>query len=170
MSENNQKIKYFAYLRKSTEDDGRQVQSIADQENELNKVVERENLTVARWFKEEKSAKKPDNRPVFSEMIKRIKGGEANGILAYRLNRLSRNPLENGIVQQLLHDGLLMSIQTRDKEYTIKDHDVIFGVEANSSSQFSKDLSEDVKRGHEGKIRKGLQKGLELVIKLSFQN
>ena len=159
MSENKQKIKYFAYLRKSTEDDGRQVQSIADQENELNKIIDRDNLNVARWFKEEKSAKKPNNRPVFSEMIKRINAGEANGILAYRLNRLSRNPLENGIIQQLLHDGLLISIQTRDKEYTINDHDVIFGVEAGSSSQFSKDLSEDVKRGLEGKLRKGLQPG-----------
>lgn len=159
MSEKKQKIKYFAYLRKSTEDDGRQVQSIADQENELNKIVERESLNVVRWFKEEKSARKPNNRPVFSDMIRRIKAGEANGILIYRNNRLSRNPLENGIVQQLLHDGLLVSIQTRDKEYTIKDNDILFAVEAGSSSQFSKDLSEDVKRGLEGKIRKGLRPG-----------
>ena len=156
MLKNKEKIKYFAYLRKSTEDDGRQAQSITDQESALKKITEREKLDVAEeWFKEEKSAKKPNNRPEFSEMIKRIKAGEANGILCWKLNRLSRNPLESGIIQQLLHDGLLISIQTYDKEYTIEDNDILFGVETNSASQFIKDLRNDVKRGLESKVKKG---------------
>ncbi len=159
MLKENKKIKYFAYLRKSTEDDGRQVQSIADQESELKKVIEREKLNVVEWFREEKSAKKPNNRPEFSKMIKRIKCGEANGILCWKINRLSRNPYESGILGQLLHDKLLISIQTREKEFTIKDNDILFGVETGSSSQYSKELAEDVLRGLESKVKKGWRPG-----------
>ncbi len=159
MLKNNQKVKYFAYLRKSTEDDGRQVQSITDQEDALKKIIGRDKLNVIKWFKEEKSAKKPNNRPIFSEMINRIEAGEANGILCWKLNRLSRNPRESGIVQQLLHDGLLLSIQASDKEYTIADNDILFGVETGSASQFIKELREDVIRGLESKVKKGWRPG-----------
>lgn len=159
MTENKQKIKYILYARKSTEDDGRQVQSIEDQISKLKETSNRLNLQIVEVLAEEKSAKKPNNRPQFSKMIERIQSGKANGVLCWKVNRLSRNPLESGMIQQLLHDGLLISIQTYDKEYTIEDNDILFGVETNSASQFSKELSEDVIRGIDSKVKKGDKPG-----------
>lgn len=96
---------YDLYARKSTEDSDKQVQSLDDQVRIMKKIAEERGLRIGKVFKESKSAAKPHNREKFDEMVKRIKDGKVNGILCWHLNRLSRNPLENGLIHQLLEDG-----------------------------------------------------------------
>src|SRR3989338_4876170 len=102
MKEDNQKIKYFLYARKSSESEDRQVQSIYDQINRLKKLARDLRLDIKKTYSEAKSAKKPDNRPIFDEMIERIERGEAEGILCWQINRLSRNPIDSGKLSWLL--------------------------------------------------------------------
>lgn len=154
-TQQNTKIKYFVYARKSSEGEDRQVQSIERQHDENKKIISRFGLKVVGSFSESRSAKLPYNRPAFSEMIKRIEKGEANGIVCWHLNRLSRNPLESGILQQLLADGKIQSIQTKEKEYLPSDNAIVISVESGMSSQYSKDLSKSVKSGVDKKILKG---------------
>ncbi len=156
MTKQTQKIKYFEYARKSSEGEDRQVQSIERQHEENQKTIVRYTLDVIDSFSESRSAKLPYNRPAFSEMIRRIENGEANGIICWHLNRLSRNPLESGILQQLLADGKIQSIQTKEKEYLPSDNAIVISVESGMSSQYSKDLSKAVKSGIDKKITKGL--------------
>ncbi len=54
------KTKYFLYVRKSTEDEERQVKSIEDQLKELKEFSHREKLKVVQTFIENKSAKKSE--------------------------------------------------------------------------------------------------------------
>ena len=107
MLKNNQKIKYFIYARKSTEDEGRQVQSIGDQLDKLKERATELNLNIVRVFTESKSAKKPANRPIFDDMINLIQKGEADGILCWEVNRLSRNPVDSGNLSWLLQNGII---------------------------------------------------------------
>ncbi len=155
MTKQTSKIKYFEYARKSSEGEDRQVQSIERQHEENKKIIARYNLEVVDTFSESRSAKLPNNRPAFTEMVRRIEKGEANGIICWHLNRLSRNPLESGILQQLLADGKIQSIQTKEKEYLPSDNAIVISVESGMSSQFSKDLSKAVKSGIDKKIIKG---------------
>ena len=105
-----QKINYFIYARKSSEGADRQVLSIDGQLADLRKAVERDGLKVVDVYAESKSAKKPGNRPLFDDMIRKIKRGKANGIITWHTNRLSRNPQESGELQQLLQDGVIVYI------------------------------------------------------------
>jgi site-specific DNA recombinase len=93
---NNESLKYFIYVRKSSEGKDRQALSHEGQLEEIQKIVEREGLFVVDTFRESKSAHMPDNRPLFDEMLRRIRRGEANGIIAWHTNRLSRNPKKLG--------------------------------------------------------------------------
>ncbi|HOX10360.1 MAG TPA: recombinase family protein, partial [Candidatus Moranbacteria bacterium] len=95
-NDNDKKIKYFLYARKSSENEDRQVQSIDDQVNRLKQLARDLNLDIKKIYTEAKSAKKPNNRPIFDEMMERIENGEANGILCWQINRLSRNPIDSG--------------------------------------------------------------------------
>lgn len=140
-------IDYILYVRKSTTSEDQQMQSIADQEDYLTDFAATRDLKIVRILRESKSAKAPGKRPVFREMINQIKGGNANGIIVWKPNRLSRNPLENGEIQQLLQDAVIQRIVTPNKDYVPSDHSMIFGIEAAQSTQFSRDLSEDVIRG-----------------------
>lgn len=98
---------------------------------------------------------KPGVRPVFREMLDRIKAGEANGILCWHLNRLARNPLEWGELQQLLADGVIQCVKTPEREYHPEDHSLLIAVESSMAAQYSRDLRRDVQRGCKEKALQG---------------
>lgn len=160
MEQKTEKIKYFLYARKSSESEDRQVQSIDDQMNRLKKLSADLGLDIKKIYTEAKSAKKPDNRPLFDEMLKRIEQGEANGILCWQINRLSRNPIDSGKISWLLQRGVLKSIQTIDRQYLPEDNVLLFSVESGVANQFILDLSKNTKRGMRSKFEKGWQTGV----------
>lgn len=159
--------KYFLYARKSSESEDRQIQSIDDQINRLTELAKSQQLEIVGVFKESKSAKKPHVRPLFTEMLHRIQKGEANGILCWQINRLSRNPADSGIIQQMLQDGLIKSIQTIDKEYRPEDNVLMFSVESGMANQFIIDLRKNTMRGMESKLQKG---GSPSLARLGYSN
>ena len=148
-------IKYFLYARKSSESEDRQVQSIEDQVNRLNSLGEQLKIEIVDKYEEAKSAKQPNNRPKFTEMLERIEQGEASGILCWQINRLSRNPVDSGTLQWMLQKGMIQSIQTIDREYKPTDNAVVFSVESGVANQFIIDLSKNTKRGMRGRVEKG---------------
>lgn len=149
------KIKYFLYARKSSESEDRQVQSIDDQINRLKQLAQDLGLEIVKIYTEAKSAKKPNNRPIFDEMMQRIENGEADGILCWQINRLSRNPIDSGKLGWLLQQGILKSIQTINRQYLPDDNVLLFSVESGMANQYILDLRKNVKRGTESKLQKG---------------
>ena len=148
-------IHYFLYARKSSDSEDRQVQSIESQVTKLRELAKDQNIRIVKTFTEAKSAKKPGNRPIFEEMMDKVENGEADGILCWQINRLSRNPIDSGRLSWILQQNVLKSIQTYDREYLPGDNVIIFSVEAASSNQYILDLSKNVKRGLETKLQKG---------------
>lgn len=149
------KIKYFLYARKSTESEDKQIQSIDDQIKYLTKISNDLGLEIVEVFKESKSAKKPNNRPLFSEMITRIENCEATGILCWQINRLSRNPVDSGQINWLLQQGVIQSIRTFEREYQPSDNVLLLSVESGMANQFIIDLRKNVMRGLQSKFEKG---------------
>ncbi|MFA5993850.1 MAG: recombinase family protein [Parcubacteria group bacterium] len=149
-----QPIKYFLYARKSSESEDRQMQSIEAQIGELTQIAEQQNIEVVRIFSESKSAKAP-GREVFEEMIKRIKKGEANGIVCWKLNRLARNPVDGGEISWMLQQGIIQHVLTFGRSYYPSDNVLMMAVELGMANQFIRDLSVDTKRGLRLKAEKG---------------
>ena len=79
----NPKIKYFIYARKSSETEDRQMASIDAQINELTKLAQESDLEIVEILSESQSAKAP-GRPVFADMLVRINSGEARGIICWK--------------------------------------------------------------------------------------
>lgn len=146
--------KYFIYLRRSQDAEDRQVASLEDQAIEVKAIAKRLGLNIIDVISESQSAKKP-GRPKFGEMIARIHNGEANGILCWKLNRLSRNPIDGGQISWLLQTGVIQNIRTYERDYFPTDNVIIMAVELGMANQFSNDLSVDVKRGMRQKAERG---------------
>lgn len=160
MQKSNEKIKYFLYARKSSESEDRQIQSIEDQLGSLERLASDRGLYIEQTYKESRSAKKPNNRPLFDEMMKRIESGEVDGILCWHINRLSRNPIDSGKISWLLQQGVIKSIQTTEKEYRPEDNVLLLSVESGMANQYSRDLSTVVKRGNQKKREGGWRPGI----------
>ena len=157
---NDNKIKYFLYTRKSSESEDRQVQSIDDQVGRLKKLANDLGLNIKKTYAEAKSAKKPGNRPMFDEMIQRIENGEADGILCWHLNRLTRNPIDSGKLSWLLQQGIIKTIQTSERQYLPDDNVLLFNIEAGEANQYILNLSRDTKRGLLKKLNLGWHNGI----------
>lgn len=154
-STDNKKIKYFLYARKSSESEDRQVQSIDDQISRLKTLANNLGIEIKEILTENKSAKNPNNRPIFNGMLDRIEKGEAQGILCWQINRITRNPVDSGRLSWLLQQNIIQSIQTIDKEYLPNDNVILFNVESGVANQFIIDLKKSSKRGMEGKAERG---------------
>ncbi|PJA46162.1 hypothetical protein CO174_00785 [Candidatus Uhrbacteria bacterium CG_4_9_14_3_um_filter_50_9] len=157
---NNQDINYFMYCRKSSEDSARQVQSIENQKEIMSKLAHDMGLNVVDIFTESRSAKEPGNRPRFEKMLERIRDGDANGILCWKIDRLSRNPVDSGTLQWMLQKQIIKSIQTIDREYQPEDNALILAVESGVANQYILDLRKSSMRGTQRKLQQGWRPGV----------
>jgi len=103
--------KYFLYARKSTDVEDKQVRSIDDQLAVLRALAKQEGLHIVQELTEKRTAKKP-GRPVFNKMLDDIQHGEADGIIAWHPDRLSRNSVDTGLLIYSFDLGKLNEIVT----------------------------------------------------------
>jgi site-specific DNA recombinase len=150
-------MKYILYARKSSEDKSKQILSLESQVNEMKKLATNLGLEIELVYTESKSAKLPNNRPIFLEMLKVIENSSSDyGIICWKIDRLSRNPIDSGKIQWLLQQGKIKAIQTSDRQYLPSDNVLLLNIEGGMANQYILDLSKNVKRGIQTKLEKGM--------------
>jgi site-specific DNA recombinase len=166
---------YFIYCRKSSEAEDRQVLSIESQLAELKQLATNRNMPIAEIFTESKSAKEP-GRTVFDQMMRRLKRGEAAGIICWKLDRLARNPVDGGsVIWAVKQQGI--QVVTPAQTFVREDDNIILMyIEFGMAQKYVDDLSKNVKRGLKTKIEKGWFPGvapagyLNNTVKLTGEN
>lgn len=98
------KYKYILYARKSTESDERQVDSAPDQVKAMRRAIEKESshYEIVEVFEEQKLGFIPYRREKFDKLIQMLRDGEEQGIITWKMSKLSRNPEESGIIMGML--------------------------------------------------------------------
>ncbi len=148
-------MKYFAYIRKSSEDKKRQIQSIPKQYEWCKTESKRRNIKISRYFEDSSSAHKL-HRKGFKKMINTIeKSEEPIGIITWKISRLARNPIDEGVIKYAFIRGKIKHIIARDREYKEHESQIIMGVDFGQATQFSIELSKDVTEGMNKKIANG---------------
>ena len=146
---------YFIYARKSTDAEDKQVLNIEAQLVELRAYAKNEGLIIVDELIEKQSAKTP-GRKIFGDILKRIENSEANGIIAWRPDRLARNSVGGGQIVYLLGQTHLQSLKfptfwfenTSQGKFMLS---IAFG----QSKYYVDNLSENTKRGSRQKVRRG---------------
>lgn len=141
---------YFLYVRKSSEEEDRQILSIDSQIRELTQLAQKEGLNIVEIFKESRSAK-DIGRPVFNEMMEKIETGNC-GIIAWKLDRLARNELDGGRIIYWLGKGTISKIVTAEKTYEGVNDKFLMQIEFGMATKYVDDLSFNTKRGFRHKL------------------
>lgn len=148
-------MNYFVYHRKSTDEPDNQMQSLETQKRITDSIQTHNYLVVVDSFAEAISAKVAGKRPLFTQMIERIRKGEADGILVAHLDRLTRNGTESAQIINLFEFGLLKEIRTGSKIYNCVEDILYMDFDFAFAAHFSRQLSKKVKEGMETKRLKG---------------
>ena len=148
---------YIAYARKSTEDSNKQVQSIDDQLKWINACAKKHWVKISKTFIDRKSWKTPRIRDWFNEMTDFIANNKWKKItiLSWKLNRISRNPIDWWAIQYMLSQNEI-KIETSDWSYDRNTNQILLWVMFWEASQFSIDLSKNVTRWMMSKVDRGL--------------
>jgi DNA invertase Pin-like site-specific DNA recombinase len=152
-------MRYIIYARKSSESEEHQVLSIEAQLAELKEFAAKEKLEIVASLCEAKTAKEP-GRTKFAEMLSMIERGKADGILSWHPDRLARNSIDGGKIIYLLDTGKIKDLKfptfwfenTPQGKFMLQ---IAFG----QSKYYVDNLSENIKRGHRAKLRKGIWPG-----------
>ena len=151
------KLRYALYARKSTDDPQRQLSSIEDQISECEALGDRLSLKIVKpYIKEHKSAKKPNQRPLFTKMLNDIKKGIYDGIIAWNPDRLARNMKEGGEIIDMIDEKQIKDLKFVTHHFTDDANGkMLLGMAFVLSKQYSDKLSQDVTRG----VRSNLSEG-----------
>lgn len=153
-----EKRRYVMYLRKSTDDEAKQVRSLEDQEKECRDLAKRLGISVRPEdvFIESASAKKSGNRPIFDRMLRGFQAGKYQGLLAWSPDRLSRNMKEAGEIIEMIDNEDIQDLHFRTYQFDNSPNGkMLLGILFATSKQYSDKLAVDVSRGITGAISDG---------------
>lgn len=156
---------YVIYARKSTkgktknkkgETVERQEKSVDDQIKHSQEKAKQLGIKVIHIFREEESARKSGKRDAFTEMLRWIKQGRCNSIIAWHPDRLARNMREAGEVIDMLDRGEIYDLVFCTHTF-IRDANGIMtlGFQFILAKQYSDNLSDVSSRGSESKALEG---------------
>ncbi len=148
------KIKYFVYVRKSTEGEERQALSIPAQKDQLIKTFGHLDIE---FVEDKASAFKPFNRPAFADMLERIIKKERTGLIAWHPDRLSRNEKDAGEITYMIRTGVIADLKLATYQFENTPEGIWMLQMALSQSQYeSAKKGRDVKRGLNKKAEMGV--------------
>lgn len=159
-----EKRRYVIYLRKSTDDEAKQVRSLDDQRTEclryaanvLKVAIRDEDILV-----ESASAKTSGNRPIFDSMLQGFRTRKYQGLISWSPDRISRNMKEAGEVIEMIDHEEIQDLAFVTYQFDNSPNGkMMLGILFATSKQYSDKLAVDVKRGTVGNIVEGKYNGV----------
>lgn len=148
-------MQYIAYVRRSTDDKKKQIQSIPNQLDWVKRTAKNLGVTVLKTFIDKQTATKP-GRAGFNAMIEMVENSpEPMGILSWKISRLARNPIDEGAIKYAFMRGKIKHIYASDRQFREGENQILMGVEFGAATQFSVELSRSTLFGMERKIEMG---------------
>ena len=158
--EDQAKVQYCLYARKSSESDERQAMSIGSQIKEMRTLAKRDKLEIIKTYQESHSAKISSTRPIFNKLLADIAQGIFNGILTWAPDRLSRNAGDLGVLVDLMDQEKLLQIKTFSQSFSNNPNEKFLLMILCSQAKLENDnRGLNVKRGIRAKCEMGWRPG-----------
>jgi DNA invertase Pin-like site-specific DNA recombinase len=147
--------KYFAYTRVSTARQGEQGVSLQEQKAEIERYSKLRGLEIVQWFEERETAAKLGRR-VFADMMKRLRRGEAAGVIIHKIDRSARNLRDWADVGDLTDNGIEVHFTRESLDLQSSSGRLAADVQAVVAANYVRNLREETIKGFYGRLKQGV--------------
>ena len=146
---------FFGYIRVSTARQGEKGVSLQEQREAILRCSERLGYQITSWFEERETAAKR-GRPIFNEMLKRLRKGQAHGVLIHKIDRSARNLRDWADLGELIDRGIEVSFANENLDLQSRGGRLSADIQAVVAADFIRNLREETRKGMRGRLRQGL--------------
>ena len=144
----------FGYIRVSTQKQGEGV-SLEAQKDAITVFASRNDLTVTKWFEEKQTAAK-GGRPKFSQMLRQLRRGAAQGVIIHKVDRAARNPRDWAMFSELPDTGIDVYVATESVDFNSRGGRLTADIQAVIAADYIRNLREECIKGINGRLKQGL--------------
>ena len=145
---------FFGYIRVSTPKQGETV-SLPEQKSAILRYAERNGLTIVDWLEERRTAAKR-GRPVFSEMLRLLRQGKAEGVVIHKIDRGARNLKDWADLGELVDAGIEVHTANETLDLRSRGGRLAADIQAVVAADYIRNLREETKKGFYGRLKQGL--------------
>lgn len=146
---------YFAYTRVSTPRQGEKGVSLSEQKAAIERYARQHGLDITRWFEEQQSASQTGHRPTFTQMLKLLRKGAAQGVIIHKIDRSARNLEDWADVGKLADAGMEVHFANESVDLKTVAGRLSADIQAVVAAHYSRNLREEVKKGFYGRLKQG---------------
>jgi len=146
---------YYAYIRVSTTRQGEQGYSLPEQKSRMEAYCRQRGITISKLFVETVTAKKT-GRKVFLQMLKEIDERNVPGVVFHKIDRSARNIYDWAEICRLIDAQKDVKIVADDLDLSTRSGRLTADILAALSSDYIRNLSQEVDKGQLGCLKEGL--------------
>ncbi len=146
---------FFGYIRVSTAKQGENGVSLQEQQSAIARYAQRYDFAVVRWFEERETAAKL-GRPIFSEMIRLLRKGKAQGIILQKIDRGARNLKDWADIADLIDIGVEVHFANESLDLNTRGGRLSADIQAVVAADYIRNLREETRKGFYGRLKQGL--------------
>ncbi len=147
--------KYFAYTRVSTVKQGVKGVSLVEQKSAIEFHAQRHGLEIVEWFEETVTAAKT-GRAIFTNIMKRLRKGEADGLIIHKIDRSARNLKDWAALGELIDAGIDVQVSAENYDLSSRGGRLSADIQAVIAADYIRNLREECLKGMRGRLKLGI--------------
>ena len=112
-------------------------------------------LAVTGWFEEKVSAAKK-GRPVFGQILTRLRNGEADGLIVHKVDRSARNLKDWADLGELIDQGVPVFFAGDSIDMSSQSSRLAADIQAVVAADYVRNLREEATRGKQKRLEQGI--------------
>jgi site-specific DNA recombinase len=146
---------FFGYIRVSTQKQGQHGVSLQEQRAAIERYARQNQLTICEWHEERATAAKR-GRPVFSQMLRLLKKGDAAGVIMHKIDRSARNLRDWTELGELIDSGVEVRFATDSIDLNTRGGRLSADIQAVVAADYIRNLREEARKGFYGRLNQGV--------------
>src|SRR5437016_12195636 len=146
---------FYGYIRVSTVKQGEHGVSLEQQREAIERYAQKNSLNLVRWFEEQETAAKR-GRPLFTQMLRLLRGGQATGVLIHKIDRSARNLKDWADLGELIDSGTEVHFVNESLDLSSRGGRLSADIQAVVAADYIRNLREETKKGFYGRLKQGL--------------